>query len=390
MAATLKGIRQGYPKAKFSLSKRSYTVQWDVVSDSYADGPLTAQSASGLPVAFSVYSFGGETDLLARLREWDAYRLDDNSLDWIVEATYSTPEMKSGENRGTGQGTHTDTAGAESNPLLELPIVKTSIIEKEVPITRIYNLYTNTFTVPMNSACEVFNPPAMRKKIGLQLSITRNEALSANHPALGIQYSTAVNADSLWGMNPGIWMCRSINPQRETKQIQGGTTYAYFRVAYSFEAHSEGWDVWVLDAGNYYCEGGAGAIGGNPLSWNSGTTYVIGSEISWLGTIWQSLSNGNIGHTPGDDAGAFWLDTGIPLVQPSGSGYGSGTPSPNCPTCTKKVGFIDDKGHPIKGLLDGHGNKLAQNLDPVYFQIRPYRWLSFGALSLPTSFSGVQ
>jgi hypothetical protein len=342
-------IRPGFPRAEFSLTSRKYTVQWLVGVDSYDDGPLVAQSASGLPAAYSTYAIGDETDIYARLREWSSYRLEENSLTWVVEAVWTTPTEKGGENRGTGQGTHQDSSGDYTNPLNELPVLKTSIFEREVVIDRIYNIYTGNFNPPMNSACEVYNPPPMKKQVGLVISITRNEAVSTLHPALGVSYSTAVNADTFWGLPPGQVQCQSISAEQQTKQVQGGTQYVYLRVEYVFHAIGDGWDLFILDAGDWYCcnnGSGSGSQSGCYLPCGSGSGLA-----------------------------------------PSGSGY---EPPLNCPWCTTKTAFIDDKGHPIKGLLNGQGGKLPPNCNPVYQQVRPYNWLPFSALNLPQSWSGVQ
>src|ERR1017187_9646136 len=377
-------LRQGYPKADFSLTGRKYTVQWLVTVDSYNDGPIVAQSAPGLPAAFSTYAIGSETDIYARIREWSANRLEDNSLTWVVEAQYSTPPEKSGGGggaggggpTGAGGGTHTDTAGDYTNPLLELPTVKMGSVEKETPISRVFNVSSGRYNAPMNSACEVFNPPAMRKLRHLTLTISRNEALSSPHPALGIQYSLAVNSDYWWGMTPGTWQCQSITAERQTKQIQGGTIFAYLKVEYQFQAHPDGWDVIILNAGNYFCSAdaagsGSGGSGSGPNCCGSGGTPAndVGSFGEWCR----------------DAAGQLYrADCG------SGSGSGYDTAGNLCPACTNKTAFQDQQGHPIKGLLNWNGGQLAQGADPLYMRLRPYQWLPFGPLGLPQAFTAVQ
>ncbi len=332
-------IRPGYPHAEFSLTGRKYTVQWLVATNDLNDGPQVVQGAAGLPAAFSTYAIGNDVDIYARLREWKAWRLEDRSFQWIVEATYSTPEPKEGSregNTGTGAGTHQDTAGDYTNPLIELPVVKTFTIEREVPIQQIFDINSGAIRVPANSACQVFSPPAMKKERSLAISISRNEDINAPHPALGVTYSGAVNSDYFWGLAPGVVQCQSITAERQVKQVQGGIQFAYLKAEYLFHCNPNTWDLKILDAGDYYCQSGAT---------NSG----------------------------------------------SGSGAsGSGSGVNYCPNCTTKIGFIDDKGHPIKGLLNGNGGKLAQGANPVYLTLRPYTWLAFAPLNLPQSFNGVQ
>jgi hypothetical protein len=373
MAATLIGIRQGYPKADFSLTGRKYTVQWIVQCDSYDDGPIVAQAASGLPVAYSSYNFGNDVDTLALLRSWNVNRLEENSLEWVVEATYTTPERKDGAgpggNTGTGGGTHTDTPGSFDNPLLELPVVKTWSIERDLPVERIYNVNTGRFNPPMNSACEVFNPPAMRKDRYLAISISRNEVLSNVHPALGVAYSGAVNATIFWGLAAGLVQCQSVTAERQSKQLPNGTLFAYLKCEYVFHCRREGWDLLILNAGNYYCptdQSGSGSSGSS------------GSGCCPSGV--ESLNNGE--WCLGEDGSYYPGDCG--------SGSGTGGYSPCRTNCTIKRAFQDEQGHPIKGLLNWNGGRLAQDADPVYMRLRVYPWLNFNVLNLPQSFSGVQ
>lgn len=312
MAVTLLGVMPGFPKSdKFSLTQRAYVCQWLVQSDTYNDGPIVAQSCSGLPVAFSTYNFGGsEVDAYARLREWDAWRQEENSLTWIVWARWSTPEPKGGERRGAGDGTHQDSPGAYTNPTLELPVAKTTMVERDKLLTRVFNLETGLFNPPMNSACEPYNPPPSYKAYDLQLTISRNEVVSGIHPGLGVQYSGALNADFFWGLPPGTWICKGIVAENQWKQIQGGTEYPYMRVEYTFQARAEGWSIFLLDAGDFYCPGGGSGSGG------------AGSYSGYL------------------------------------SGSGKGPPS-SCPGCTTKTPFMDQMQHPIKGMLNGGRGQVA-------------------------------
>ncbi len=358
MVATLIGIRQGYPKADFSLSGRKYTVQWLVQCDSYDDGPLVAQSASGLPAAYSSYNLGNDGDALALLRSWNVNRLEENSLEWIVEATYTTPETKDGGQTGTGQGTHTDTAGSFDNPLLELPTVKTWSIERDIPVERVYNINTGFFNPPMNSACQVYNPPATKKDRYLAISISRNEVLSNVHPALGVAYSGSVNSDTFWGLAPGLVQCQSVTAERQSKQLPNGTVFAYLKCEYVFHCRREGWDIVLLDYGDYYCKCEADGNGSG-----SGCSGAGGSSLC------------------GDASGGYY-----PC---SGSSSGSG-PCRGCRDTTQKIAFQDMQGHPVKGLLNGRGGKLPESQDPVYMRYRVYNWLPFTPLSLPQAFSGVQ
>jgi hypothetical protein len=83
------------------------------------------------------------------------------------------------------------------------------------------------------------------------LEISRNEPITAPHPALSIQYMNAVNADVFWGMSPGVWMCKDIVAERQVRQIPGGGEAVFLHVSYQFEG-TDTWDIQLLDYGTYY------------------------------------------------------------------------------------------------------------------------------------------
>lgn len=328
-------IRENFPTMDFTLSGRKYKCEWLVEVDSYLDGPVVVQSAAGLPLVWDTYAIGNDIDLFARLREFSVARLAPNSLFWVVSATYSTPEEKRGDTRGTGAGTNKDPSEI-TNPIAEIPTAKFGIVAREVPITRIYNYNSGKFNAVMNSACQIFNPPPMRRDIYLSLEISRNEPVSTLHPGLGVQYASAVNSDVWWGFRPGQVQCQSIIPEQQTRQLVT-SQFVYLKVVYSFLMKYDGWQLQLLDAGDYCCET--------------------------------------------DDSN--WCDDGEGVFYYCGSGSGP------CASCDTKIGFLTKQGAPRKGLLDGHGGALPLNADPVYLDIRPYNSLFFAPLNLPQSWAGL-
>jgi hypothetical protein len=214
------------------------------------------------------------------------------------------------------------------------------MVERDKLMTRVYNLQTNLFNPPMNSACEPFNPPPSYKAYDLQLTISRNEVVSGIHPGLGIKYAGATNADVWWGMPQNTWICKGISAENQVKQIQGGTQFPFMKVEYTFQARAEGWIIFLLDAGDYYCQAGGGSGGG---------------------------TGGYSGY--------------------AGAATGKGPPS-SCPGCVTKTPFIDQMGHPIKGMLDGAGGRLPDGGTPVWMELMPYNSYPYSALALPTGYSG--
>ena len=343
MSVSLLGLMPGYPKAdKGSVTQRAYVVQWLVQATAYTDGPATVIALlDGVhaPAPWTSYDFAGtEIDIYARMREWDAWRVSDNSLQWVLWARYSTAEPKAGENRGTGQGTHQDPTSI-TDPTLEPAVAEFTEVERDKALTRIFNVNAGRFNPPMNSACYPFTGLTY-KTYDLQLTITRNEnVIPGLYPALCVQYVGATNSDYFWGMTPGTWICKSIKPQNQQKNIPG-TQLNFIRTQYVFQARSEGWLTYVLDAGPFYCPGG----GGNSGQYSGYSGYESGS--------------------------------------------GELVPS-TCPNCTNKVPFVDQHGHPITGLLN-NGDRLPSGQEPNWMVFQTYQSLPYAALNLPNDLSQCQ
>lgn len=174
---------------------------------------------------------------------------------------------------------------------------------------------------------EPFVPPPTMDASKLILTITRNEPITAPHPALSALYQDAVNSDVFWGANPGVVKVANIQARRETRQIvaaNGSRTFAYLRVSYTFHFKGSGWDVQLLDKGTWY---------------------------------WS---------------------------QPNKSR------DPAQTTPAKKQRFMSADGQPIDGLLDGTGHRLPDGALPVFLAARSYNYMKFSVLNLPQSFTQVQ
>jgi hypothetical protein len=140
-------------------------------------------------------------------------------------------------------------------------------------------------------------------------------------------------------------------PERKQKQKPAGGVVNYIQATYSFESNYNTHDIFALDQGTYWCN--------NPLR----ETYFTSGPY--------------IGQCNYDTFG-------------SGTG-GSGAPL-DCPDCdlSSQQPFLDNRGQPRKGLLNGCGGKLPPQYPPIYLQIQAYPVVDFTPLGLPASFSDVQ
>ncbi len=244
--------RPNSPRISGTINQRKYTREWLVQTNDYKDGPAIVASSAGIPFLYSSYNFGNEIDVYALLRELEAERANPNSLFWYVTGHYSTPEPY---RRHMPSGGLRDTAGANDNPLLQLPEIDTSFEKYQEVVFYVYDQLTQQITPCRASNNEVYNPPPTKDASRLILTITRNEEITAPHPAADLIYNDSVNADIFWGSPPGTWKCQGISARRETKQLQDKSILPYLKVTYKFEARLT-WDTQILDAGTYYLPGG--------------------------------------------------------------------------------------------------------------------------------------
>jgi hypothetical protein len=301
--------RPNSPHVEATLTKRTYTRIFLVETDSKDDGPVAVANAPGIPLLFSRYVYKNEYDLYALMRNIHCERLSPGSTFWEVTCSFETPDESNSTHDRRSRQEHPQ---QHDHPLLQLPEVECTFAKFKQVVYFVYDLTTKELVPCKASNGQVFDPPPTRDASHLVLSITRNEAITAPHPRLSVDYMDSVNADFFWGLPPGTWKMQSITPHRHTKQLFNGTIYPYLRVAYKMEARPF-WDTPLLDAGTYYKDS----------------------------------------------------------LRPDKA----------------KRPFYDDAGHPVTGLLDGAGGKLADGAKPVFKTFRFYPWVPFAPLGLPQSFT---
>ncbi len=241
--------RPDSPQGDFDLNKHSLTRKFLVQSNDVNDGPLTVGSAAGIPKLFSLYRFGNENHLYARLRHIDCERIQPGSLYWEVTCKYETPADEEGGNKAGG--VEREKEGQNDQPLLMLPEIETSFETYQEVVWYVYNATTKALEPCKASNGQVFDPPPTRDRSRLNLTITRNEDISTPVLATAVAYQDAVNSDYWWGLAPGTWKVQAITVHRETKQLSNGSIFPYLRVSYKFQARQT-WDTQLLDAGTYY------------------------------------------------------------------------------------------------------------------------------------------
>lgn len=247
---TYKGERPNSPRGKMDsgelyLGSRSYTRELLVLADNLAQGPPTILQTAEIPRIFDPYLFDvpdvvgvSEEDDYALCRSLDCHRLQNNSLEWVVVAEYRTYSRA-------------ELLGEWEHPLLTPPEIEVTNEKFQEAVEFAIDPATGEISPCRNSAGQVFDPPPMRDRSRLVLSITRNEEIAAQHPSIDVAYVDRLNADTFWGCAPGTWKCMGVSTQRQVRQMQDATIYPYLRCTYRFEARPY-WTAKLLDAGRYY------------------------------------------------------------------------------------------------------------------------------------------
>lgn len=228
------------PSGELNEDTHSFTRKFQVVTDSLNDGVLAVTLAVGIPPLGSTYAFGGsETHLYARVRNISAERVQPNSKIWHVEVRYETK----GE----------EDEDEQDNPLLSLPEIRTSFEQiEEVVQGELDGTAKSDFSdAILNSAGETFDPPPTRQVSNLVLTITRNENVAANHPAIAQEYVDTVSSGAFFGQPARTARMVGISVDRQVKQLDDGTVTAYLKTTYTVHFRDT-WRLSLLDHGTYF------------------------------------------------------------------------------------------------------------------------------------------
>lgn len=316
------------PELNLEVGKMTATRYLRVITDSYNDGPFVAVSAIGVPRAYQSYAFYNDgTWINLRCRRVTPRRAAPNSLVWHIEAYYETPEIKErGIGADAGGGAGVETAGGLDNPLLELCEIDMSFESHKIPITSIYDP-----NAPQNTP--VIHP------------------IRASN---GEVYSEPPEKDD----------SRLIMTFERNEDL--GSPHPFLSVMYQDTVCSDAWG-WGLQAGQAKIT----SITAKRMT----RQLPSGLTFAYLRVKYEMRL-----------APSFDIQ-----VLDSGSFYVKEDASPGNGNQRVIDHFLTNDGHPLeRGLLDGTGHKLADNLDPIYFTIRPYRRQPFAALNLPNNWAACQ
>ena len=251
------GMRETRLDAKERWYKRTFLVR---VSDHKDDGLLVTE-AFGLPKYGFMYVTEKNYDKQALC--FSLYAKQTSLYIWEVEAEYSTDSSRFGSASSKGKDGKTD------DPLFEPPVYTwgglmireavtgQSIFEEKYQEEDPSVVTLIDSTGILNSAYEPYVPPAEIDVHIPTLTVERNES-TFNHKYM-LRYVNAVNSVKWFGWHKRTVKCAGISGSLQLKLVNG-KVQKYWRVQYVFHFNKKTWDLFLLDQGSYYLEGGKTAV----------------------------------------------------------------------------------------------------------------------------------
>lgn len=383
----------GSPQASFELGKHVITRKFRVKTNSALDGPIEVANAIGIPRMFQLYTFGAEFHPWCRVRSIDPERNGSSPYDWIVVVRYETPEIKSGArgeggnqsgDSGDGGGTQNETDQQFQQPELALPEVEMYSETKEVPIFGVnkpgssvsVSQGSGQMTATVDPSWKVGDSVTITQRNGANISLGYT-ILFTTIAQLGPPFATTNGWTGRSGpatlVNNALMPCsNSANqpyippPHKEDMRMGIKITrnedilapHPALALAYMGAVNSD--NFWGALPGQARCSSITVQRLQKQLPDGSVYPYLRATyDIKFMQTWNVNLL----------DSGDYWNKV-----------------ITNNPLTIQKIPFIDESGNPIKGLLDGSGNKLADGGTPVYKSYQVYPSLPFSLLNLPNSF----
>lgn len=225
---------------------RQYRRVFQVKTDNVHEGARTVLASPDLPRPYATYRTSGdaEIDLSAVCVRRKATQNRRNAYLWEVVCEYANLTREEEDDPdplrrppSVSFGFRKYTTVADENPPLP-----------DKPAPPAGNLLANAFT---NSATEIFDPqPTIERSLPV-LTVGRYEQIL--YPLKMIAFTDAVNLQPFLGGPPGTVLCEGIDAslRYETDPVTEQLV-DYWYHTYVFVFHPQTWQMFMLDAGNYY------------------------------------------------------------------------------------------------------------------------------------------
>lgn len=232
-------------------SERYYKRVFLVQSNNSKEDPKTVENAFGVPKRGFHYVTESVTDILTL-----CYQLHTRQISlswWEVVAEYSSSETKINA-KAIELEIDVPNPTWGTTILREVVTGSNEFVEGQDPSEQIFLSSTGI----VNSAKEPYNPPAEIDRAIPTLQFERVEP-TFNHKYM-LYYVNAVNKSPWYGWDKRTVKCVGIQGKVEYKQIDGRTVKQW-RVTYNFHFNKFTWDLFLLNIGTYYFDGGVSTAG---------------------------------------------------------------------------------------------------------------------------------
>jgi hypothetical protein len=250
---------------------REREITYRVISDDVNDGSAAVQGASGLPKIGDLY---GEADLgvvcVALMPErvsryvWHVAAIFSTEYESITQILNEPPDCEF-----TSEPGETPVLGVAA------PTGPSSSQNDTDPnnTTRVFYLQGKGI---VNSAGNIYDPPATRRIVTPIVRVTRNETATSFNLARKIKFENSVNLNSWNGLVARQAFCRLYSAQAMyfTPPTYTLQRTLYWRVTYEFALKFETWDLVLLDAGPYYLSYSGATAYRKPFLTPEGTPYI--------------------------------------------------------------------------------------------------------------------
>lgn len=244
--------RVGLREKRTSKDERYYKRTFLVTCDDLKDDPNVVETAFGLPKYGFPYVTEKSVDLLSRCTQLSSKQT--SLYAWEVEAEYSITLKEQDNPDNPDPIFDPPTYTWSGTNIREVITGESEWVSYQDPNEFIMKKATGI----LNSAKEPYNPPAEIDRLIPQLTFERNEP-TFNHRYM-LYYVNSINDRKWYGWHKKTVKIASISGSAQFKEING-ILRKYWKVQYVLQFNKYTWDLFLLDIGTYYFEGGFASTG---------------------------------------------------------------------------------------------------------------------------------
>lgn len=240
-----------------SQNFRTYTRNFRVYTDSKTTGPIEVSAAIPIAIWSSYYSVEDESDpyALAKSIQVTPFAETQEGAAWDYVVTYDNRPFDFGSiNNPLAGDTPPGLGASPSLPSAPTPPGGTN------PAVRPWSLKFGTDNTQFSPVEDVNGDPIAASNTQRYAGVTVDRAIpyfSLSIPRASVNFSkpgtyvNAINGDVFFGYNVGTVRCTQYEISSVYEQAWG----YFYQVDLKFQINNDGWDLKMIDEGNYWHEG---------------------------------------------------------------------------------------------------------------------------------------